>query len=337
MARSQEGRLERFAELHREVCCELEKRHGEQMVCTPEGVEDVRQVEKTIAECARSLGDPSLDRGARAQLEAELAAAITRRQEFDRAIAAGAVTTPPPLHVTLQDVEERARRLDEVLAEGDPSRINLELSHHIDRILCWPDGRVIVRRSRLGGLADLRELLAQKPDDQEVSAPTADESPGRVKARRRARRRVDGEDWQQEAQRAAALWALAPERFADVGEQWFRQHEFRIPPTMGWAQRYAREVAEYRLTHRVSFDQLARHFGRRRGTIRKAIRIAKAQGLDASEGVWKHPRKPNWALKHATDVARFLAQPGATVVAAARHFGKCAKTIRKARSLANPT
>jgi hypothetical protein len=47
-------------------------------------------------------------------------------------------------------VVDRLRRLDKVLAGGNPSDINVELSRHIDSILVHPDSNVIMRTNRLG-------------------------------------------------------------------------------------------------------------------------------------------------------------------------------------------
>jgi hypothetical protein len=57
------------------------------------------------------------------------------------------------------EVLARIHTLSDVLANNNPTRGNLELSPHIDRITCSRDGSVELRVCKLGSLPDVIDML----------------------------------------------------------------------------------------------------------------------------------------------------------------------------------
>ena len=145
----------------------------------------------------QSLGNPDLDPALRADLEADYAAARARLHELEAALEG--LDGQEVRRRRLLDpaaVLDRLRRLDEVLAAGNPTLGNLELGRHIDRIDAFPDGSVVLRTSKLGIFEGAAALLA-RPDAAPLPSATADgsvrtvtprparPSPGRVADARR--------------------------------------------------------------------------------------------------------------------------------------------------------
>src|SRR5262249_30255209 len=140
-----------------------------------------------------------------------------------------ALRRPAAAVVDPEQVVDRLNRLAEVLARGDPTRGNLELSLHIDSIRCYQDARVVVRTCKLGALAGATDLLSQ-PD---AVAPESSAASGEAlvaKPRRRAVRRVGEADGDQSELYAAAHAAAAVDRFPGLGPEWFWEDTFHIPP-----------------------------------------------------------------------------------------------------------
>lgn len=165
-------------------------------------------------------------------------------------------------------------RLAATLANNNPALGNIELSAHIEAVRCFSDGRVVLRCSRLGAMADAMELL---------SMPTITESEGLsgkkvrkgavVKPRRLTQRRVVSEEALSEDLKARAMWATDPDRFAGLDDRWFEEIFLQIPRRVSWAEAHAPCVATCR---KLGFteERLAAHFKKTLPTIRKALRIS---------------------------------------------------------------
>jgi hypothetical protein len=216
----------------------------------------------------------------RCVLEQNLEKALQRQQAVERQLAeVEALGRHATAVVDPQQVVDRLNRLGEVLARGDPTRGNLELSLHIDAIRYHQDGRVVVRTCKLGALAGTSDLLAQP----EAVSPEACPAAGKVmvaKPRRRAVRRVGNADGEQGDLYAAAHAAAAVDRFAGLGPEWFWEETFHIPPRTCWSAEHAQEVARVRRDTGWSLANLAEHFGRSIPTIRVETQCAAvADGL----------------------------------------------------------
>jgi transposase-like protein len=129
---------------------------------------------------------------------------------------------------------------------------------------------------------------------------------------------------------AAAFSAADPLRFAGLSNDWFWEDRFQIPERMCWSEENALEVAGFRLEHRESIKKTAEYFGKTPPTIRKALKLAKELGIDATGETMNLPRSRSWAIAKAADVLSFVTERGCTEADAALHFGVAESTIRKA-------
>ena len=227
-------------------------------------------------------------------------------------------------------VAEAMNQLASVLSGANASAANLVLAQHIDAIECHKDGHVLVRSCRLGALALNGDQIAkhavtnmQRPDGDHEQVFMAE-------PRRRTRRRVDCDIANDEQLQAMNQFATDPHRFKGLAPEWFCEDEFQIPRKMCWAESNAIEVARYRLDHQVTIEKTAKKFGKSPPTIKKAIKFAKALGVDATGTAIRLPRKPNWAVENAAAVAAYVQGNCATMKVAAAYFGKSEPTISKA-------
>ncbi len=232
-----------FTELKQQIQAELEKLVASQENVRPALEKEREEISEQISGWSQSLANPNLSQPVRATIEQNMAAALQRRQEIDGRLAElNAVGKQAADVVSDEDVVDRLNRLSDVLAGQNPSRTNLELSLHIDKISCRTDGRVIVRTCKLGSLAGSAELLA---DHQPVATPPAENNgqPYVAKPRRRAIRRVADGGGDQAALNSAAHFAADVDRFANLGPQWFWEDEFHVPRKTCWSKQHAVEVS----------------------------------------------------------------------------------------------
>jgi DNA invertase Pin-like site-specific DNA recombinase len=279
-----------------------------------------------------SLANRHLDPTLRADIEQQYGPVKARMTELQALLTehaarqGGLAETLDPGHVL-----DRLQRLADVLAAGNATRGNLELSLHIDRIDCFNDGRVEMRTCKLGVFNDAVQVL-RKPAE---AMPQEAGLPGlrlnhQVKARRRTQLRID-DDTSGDDRQADLLRAIEPERFAGLEDRWFWQDVLELPATSGWAAANAIAVAKLRSAG-WTVAALCRHFGKTPPTIRRALRLAVAADPSLKALPRKMPRR-RWAADHAAEVAK-LESDGLTVQEIARHLDKSDTTIRAALSLA---
>ena len=102
-----------------------------------------RELEDRICGFRMSLGKPDLPGSVRAEIEQEFATVLERRDLVaEAAVAEESRLRATKMTISNDEIIERLNRLDDILAKGDPTRMNLELSLHIDRITCYRNGRV---------------------------------------------------------------------------------------------------------------------------------------------------------------------------------------------------
>ena len=278
---------------------------------------------------SQSLAKPNLDPEVRAAIEAQWGAALTRQREIENCLAEEkANRNSVGQAFDRHEVVKRLNRLEDVLATNNPTLGNLELSLHIDRIDAFPDGRVVMRTSKLGALAGATSLIRREGGDcsPEQAAPGGD-GLNRVPPRRRARLRVDDPIDADSDPRAAVDTAIDPHRFAGMDVDWFWEDTFQVPEPTCWAKENAAEVARVRAMG-LTIAKLALHFGKAIPTIRSALGYA----ADADESVRQLPQKMprrRWTEVHAAEVAALKAD-GMSTTEIAERFGKCASTIREA-------
>lgn len=321
-----------FQELLSDIQQEVTRRQS-QPDCTQAALADeAKQLQDQQHGWTMSLANANLPPETRRLLEQQIQNAAERlreieaRQHEQQADARRQKTLIDPIAVC-----DRLGRLEEVLATHNPSLGNIELSLHIDCIDCFPEGRVVLRTCRLGVLAEAIDFLAidERPD----SAPeTLEEGVRQVQPRRRSRRRIGGDAEPTEELKSLALWSTDPDRFANLDERWFEEHEFSIPESNGWYCSHAADVATKR-AEGLSFEELASHFGCTVPTIRKALRHAVQLDPELTHLLEKKPRR-RWHEDHSNEVAELVRQ-GLSVPAIARRFGKSEPTIRKAVEFAS--
>ncbi len=244
------------------------------------GVQDQKPVlEKELHDLAEnkkgwalSLAKPDLNPSIRAAIEVEWEKAVARTTEIEGVLAeAGGRNDQVDQLLDPAMIVKHLQRLHDVLAANNPTRGNLELSLHIDRINCFSNGKVVMRTCMLGALAEATSIVAERTTPDSGNVPL--DGTVKSKPRRRAKLRVDPLAPNGGELKAAAHLAADPARFAHLPDQWFWQDVFQIPDKSCWAADHAAEVARLKAT--LTIAELAKHFGKSPPTIRTALRRAK--------------------------------------------------------------
>jgi hypothetical protein len=200
------------------------------------------------------------------------------------------------LRLNPEEVIAQLHKLDEVLAGFNPTLGNLELSKHIDGIVCHPDGRVELCGTMVGLFDGAVELLSR--DDgapSEVQEPSTTGEIQQVKPRRRGRLRVPTLTSQSAAVLRSVDTVLDPERFAGLPEPFFWNETFVMTEKRSWAEEHSEAVYEAKLSTGLSFNKLAERFGMTRPTIKRAYDIAAARRDSAGDGARANPPIDNQA------------------------------------------
>ena len=294
---------------------------------------ELTELKEKIQGWNASLAKPSLPTAVREAVETQWAAALERKAEIEAETAELLQTAAQAEQlVEPEQVLRRLERLADVLAAEDPTRGNLELSLHIDRIVCYPDNRVQLRMCKLGIVPDAVDLLATNLSH----APALDVPSAKPeRARRRGKLRVTDDDLDVDL-RAQAHFVADVERFAGLGDEFFWVDEFTIPEASSWASEHAEAVFRRRQTTRASYATLAAEFKVTPPTIGAAIRCFLAvhpeeRDIELPRG---GKRKPKFDLATIADEARQLWVDGESKEKLAKRFGCSAPTVGKAIAFA---
>jgi DNA invertase Pin-like site-specific DNA recombinase len=290
--------------------------------------QELQQIEQQLAGWTQTLGNPQLPAVVRGDIEGRYAQAKRRQQELRQGVAAEKAMQDH-LDRTLEvgQVIARLHRLGEVLGGYNPTLGNLELSKHIERIVCSADGRVEMSGTLLGLFEGAVELLSR---EERGPAPPPQTPPGgfpAVKPRRRGRLRIPSLSAESQENGGRIETVLDPERFAGLPDELFWSESFVLPHTPCWAEEYAAEVARLRAIG-LTLAKLAERFGKAIPTIRHALRLAAQADGAACPLPRKVPRRC-WARENAAAVARLKAE-GLSVPQIARQVGKSEPTVRAA-------
>jgi hypothetical protein len=171
----------------------------------------------------------------------------------------------------------RLERLVAALADMNPTMANLELSRHLERIDCFPDGRIVVRGTYLGLFEGAAELLRRCSVKEPALGDPAILGGQRSTPRRRSRLRVPDLTPEGQALQAEVDRALDPNRFAGLPEEVMWTETFWLEKTPGWAEQHAEEVYEAKERTGLSFNKLAVLFKKSRPTVQHAWEIAAAR------------------------------------------------------------
>jgi DNA invertase Pin-like site-specific DNA recombinase len=294
--------------------------------------EELRQVEQQLSGWLMTLANPQLPQAVRVDIEARYAQSKQRQQELLRSVA-GRKALLEHLDRTLdaKTVIAALHHLGEILAGYNPTLGNLELSKHIDVILCYSDGRVEMRGTWLGLFEGAIELLGRR-EGRAATNPQTSCGYRRVVPRRRGRLRVPDLSAEGKGLTGAADTSLDPERFAGLPPSLFWTALLEIEEYSCWSQRHAAEVARMRKEGRTH-EQLAALFHVTVPTIRKALRIA----AKTDEGLQLLPRKmprPRWPEQYFREVAA-LRRQGLSLAELCQHFDRSDPLIRAALRLAD--
>jgi DNA invertase Pin-like site-specific DNA recombinase len=287
------------------------------------------ELEQQLAGWALSLGNPQLPTVVRADIEARYAQGKQRQQELLQSVAARqAWQEHLDRALDPRAVLSEVQHLDEVLASYNPTVGNLELSKHIDVIVCYPDGRVELRGTYVGLFAGAVELLSRAdgpPPAVQTPSPAGDFAS--VRPRRRGRLRLPSLSAASQESLGDVDTALDPERFAGLPEPLRWEEVFVLTAKLSWAEAHAEDVARGR-AEGLTIVALAQHFGKTPPTIRQALRHAQAMDPSLRGLPARMPRR-RWEQDHAAEVAQLRAE-GKTLSELMTQFGRSEPTIRKA-------
>ncbi len=277
-----------FPELMEKIQAELVRLESDRHNQEPDLEREREALHAKIAGWIMSLANRDLDLKVRRAIESESASAQKRIEEIDEAILVNESREQRACDAVDADaVLQRLRMLSDVLANYGPTRANLELSLHIDRLVCYSDGRIEMRTCKLGALPEVAELLLDLKPNRESQSCVANGQSGQAKGtrgkgpRRRGRLRTsDCDDSGTSNFREIADFAADTYRFDGLSEDWFWVDEFRIPVKRAWVeenadavlQRY--EEIERSTGMKPTLNDLAGEFNVSRPTIRTALDIA---------------------------------------------------------------
>lgn len=317
-----------FPDLVARVQQELDRHHAAEPDRAAIREAELRELGERLAGWALTLGDPRLPPTVRTDITTRYEQAKLRQAELeaqiegDRALGEHLGRALDP-----RVVVEHLHRLGEVLAGHNPTLGNLELSRHIEHVLCYPDDRVEMRGTWLGVFDGAVHLLSRTATD---SPSPPDRFPG-VTPRKRGRLRLPNLSAEAGAAMAEVDTSLDPERFAGLADAFFWTEDVTVERALSWAEANAEAVAQARSKGRTH-EQLADEFGVSIPTIRKALRIA-AQSDSELSRLPRKMRRARWQDSHADEVWA-LKQQGRTVKQLAAHFEVSEPLIRAALALA---
>ncbi len=307
---------------------DLDRRHAAEPDRAAARAAELRALGEHLTGWAMTLGDPKLPATVRGDILERYERAKARQAELD-AQAAGDRGREAHLGRVLDPraVVEQLHRLGEVLAGHNPTLGNLELSRHVEHVLCFPDGRVGMRGTWLGVFDGATHLLSRSTG--ELLPPPAD--PRAVTPRKRGRLRLPNLSADAGTATPDVDTGLDPERFAGLADVFFWTEDVTVDRVPCWAEANAAAVARARAAGRTH-DQLAGEFGVSVPTIRKALKIAAAAEPGQSPLPRKMPRA-RWQDSHADEVWT-LRQGGRTMKELSAHFEKSEPLIRAALVIA---
>ena len=295
--------------------------------------EEVRELNRNLDGWMRTLGKADLPDLLRKDIEEKYDQARHRRNELTRRIESEqSLERQAERILDPKQLIERLRHLDEILARFNPTLCNLELSRHLDRIACFPDGRVEMRGTYLGLFEGAVELLSRDPGIAAEKSEAEMAQPGfpAVVQRRRTPLRVPNLTSKSKDLSASPASALDPRRFAGLDDSLLWDECWVIERGVSWAERHGTEVVNLR-AQGLSMEKLAQHFGKTPPTLRNALKFGRNALPDAILPQ-KAPRA-RWHEDQANEVMKLWKQ-GRSRKELAAHFKMSDPTIRKALKFA---
>ena len=315
--------------VRREVSSLTETQHDQ----LPALEQEVKVLDDKIKGWSESLAKTDLPTALRIAIESDCGAALERKQQIeDTFLEREAQSRQADRIVDESEVLRRLEQLSDVLAGNNPTMGNLHLSLHVDRIVCAPDGKVVMRSCKLGFLTEAVEILSDTDDSGDAANMVPKETRGTP--RRRGRLRLDDCEEDGRDMRSLAEFAADPDRFAGLGDDWFWTDEFQIPDRPpSWVVENSERVFRRRQEARLSHGKLALEFGVSKPTIRAAIKQYLETHPDAKDEInlpSGGARPPKFHIEEFADEARQFWENGWSKLKLAEKYGCSTPIIDKA-------
>lgn len=324
-----------FLELRELVQRELSRLTETQHDQLPALEQEAKLLGDKIKGWSLSLGKLDLPTVLQIAIEADSRAVLERWQEIENTLLEReAQSGQADRIIDESEVLHRLEQLSDVLAGNNPTMGNLHLSLHIDRIVCAPDGKVIMRSCKLGTLTESVEVFADLDNNGNASSSVPKKTKGTP--RRRGRLRVTDCEEDGRNMRSLAEFAADTDRFAGLGDDWFWSDEFQIPER-SWVAENAESVFQRRQDAKLSHAKLAVEFGVSKPTIRAAIQCYLTEHPDAKDEVnlaSGGARPIKFEIENFADEARQLWESGWAKLKLAEKYGCSTPVIDKALALA---
>lgn len=308
----------------------LEKQGSTENDSRPTVTTKIAEIEEKIRGWAQSLANPNLPTEVRRSIESSLDEAIANQTELEESLAQlDYAFSARSFSLDNTTVLEKMSRLSDILAESNPSLVNIELSLHIDKINCNADGTVTARFCKLGlaGMEFINSIALMGLSNNHIDADAQSKNGWQYSPRRRARLSVSSELYAAWDLESLAHWATDPHRFEYMDDCWFEEVTFVRPRSQCWAEANAIAVAETRLNEQLTEFALAEKFGVSNLTIRKALKIAVEMDSRYS-GIPRRMPRSRWHEDHAAEVLN--ASKSMMMKDMVVHFEKSDTTLRHA-------
>lgn len=266
-----------------QVQAELDRLAGDKRTGRPNLERELERVQNSIKGLGESLANPALKDNVRSALEAQLGERLDDESNLLEQLRSEELMQRSARQVVDRaEVLERLKRLHDVLHSGNPSEVNVELSHFVDRIEVLPEKGVNLRICPLGVSATGISHLTERQAVVAASTPTVLTEPAssRGTPRRRSIRNVENRD--------EAHFVADPNRFREVPESMFVTKRLEEPVRQPWPEANAEAV--YALRYDASGQikktvrELEEHFGKSKPTIYAALRIASSRRVATPAG-----------------------------------------------------
>lgn len=294
---------------------------------------ELKVLEQNLTGWMKTLANPDLSSLIRNDIEQNYENARGRQEELRLKLEAEqSLDRQAKRILDPKQVLVRLRELDEVLAGFNPTLGNLELSRHIDRIDCFPDGRVVMRGTHLGLFDGSVEWLSRDPGTAAEKLENEQPKSGfpTVIQRQRTPLRVPNLTAGSKNLGGFSDSALDPHRFAGLDDTLLWNECWVIEREASWAKRHGAEVVKLRVQG-WSMDKLARHFGKTPPTLRVAWEYGRKAEPDAI--LPRKAERARWYEDHAEEVMT-LKKQGLSTKELAAHFKKSDTTVRSALDFA---
>jgi DNA invertase Pin-like site-specific DNA recombinase len=319
-----------YADLVRIITSEIEQDNGDQVAVITKLKQTHESHEHQLHGWTRTLADPDLPDEIRRHIYADYP--VVQEKARDIAIQIQKLESCVSSYENLispDEVHRKMQQLADVLEGENASRLNIELSQHIDRIECLADGQIRLRLCRLGlapALADIVNL------DFPEEATDFEEQQTIITPRKRTRRQIITGEPPTEELKQLTSWSTDPGRYSHLPPKFFEEHHFQIPVKEHWYQKNKNAVAEKR-KEGLNIEELAANFGCSVPTIRRTLDYAKQTDPELARLPVKRPRR-RWHEDHVQEVLLLL-QQGLGILKISEQLGKSEPTIRKAIEFAS--